>query len=114
MRRREFIALFGLAVIAWRRGASAQPGVRKRIGVLTPIAETDPEAQLRLAAFREALQRLGWTDGWNLSINARWIDELSRLRTYARELVDLAPDVILVNSNPALAALRQETRTIPI
>jgi putative ABC transport system substrate-binding protein len=114
MRRRQFIAFFGLVVIASPLGASAQPGVRRRIGVLTPIPETDPEVPLRFAAVREELQRLGWTDGQNLSISARWSDEPSRIRAYARELVDLAPDVILVNSNPALAALRQETRTIPI
>jgi putative ABC transport system substrate-binding protein len=81
---------------------------------LIPIPETDPEAQLRLAGLRQELQRLGWTDGRNVSVIARWADEPGRMRTYARELVDLAPDVILVNSNPALAALRQETRTIPI
>jgi putative ABC transport system substrate-binding protein len=113
MRRREFIFLFGSTALAWQLGASAQPGVR-RIGVLTPIPETDPEAQPRLAGLRHELQRLGWTDGRNVSIIARWADEPSRIPTYARELVDLAPDVILVNSNPALAALRQETRTIPI
>jgi putative ABC transport system substrate-binding protein len=112
MRRREFIVV-GSAALAWQLGAIAQPGVRK-IGVLTPIPETDPEAQLRLAGFRQELQRLGWTDGRNVSVIARWADEPGRMRTYARELVDLAPDVILVNSNPALAALRQETRTIPI
>lgn len=114
MRRREFIFLFGSTALVWQPGARAQqPGVR-RIGVLTPIPETDPEAQLRVAALRQELQRLGWTDGRNLSITARWADEPGRIRTYARELVDLAPDVILVNSNPALSALRQETRTIPI
>ena len=113
MRRREFIVVFGSAALAWQLGAIAQPGVRK-IGVLTPIPETDPEAQLRLAGLRQELQRLGWTDGRNVSVIARWADEPGRMRTYARELVDLAPDVILVNSNPALAALRQETRTIPI
>jgi putative ABC transport system substrate-binding protein len=113
MRRREFIILFGPAALAWQLGAIAQPGVRK-IGVLTPIPETDPEAQLRLAGLRQELQRLGWTDGRNVSVIARWADEPGRMRTYARELVDLGPDVILVNSNPALAALRQETRTIPI
>jgi putative ABC transport system substrate-binding protein len=113
MRRREFIVVFGSAALAWQLGAIAQPGVRK-IGVLIPIPETDPEAQLRLAGLRQELQRLGWTDGRNVSVIARWADEPGRMRTYARELVDLAPDVILVNSNPALAALRQETRTIPI
>jgi putative ABC transport system substrate-binding protein len=113
MRRREFIVVFGSAALAWQLAAIAQPGVRK-IGVLIPIPETDPEAQLRLAGLRQELQRLGWTDGRNVSVIARWAEEPGRMRTDARELVDLAPDVILVNSNPALAALRQETRTIPI
>src|SRR3954447_11385530 len=113
MRRREFFGLFVSAALAPRLGATAQPGLR-RIGVLTPIPETDPEAQLRFAAFSQELQRLGWTDGRNLTVIARWSNEAGGVRTYARELVDLAPDVILVNSNPALAALRQETRTIPI
>jgi putative ABC transport system substrate-binding protein len=86
----------------------------RTIGVLTPVAETDAEAQVRFLALREELRRLGWTDGRNLSISARWADDPDRIRTYARELVDLAPDVILVSSNPGLAALRQETRTVPI
>jgi putative ABC transport system substrate-binding protein len=79
-----------------------------------PIAETDPEAQVRFQAFRQELQTLGWTDGGNVSISARWTNDASRMSSYAGELVDLAPDVILVTSNPGLAALRQKTPSIPI
>ena len=72
MRRREFIAFLGDAAVAWPLAARAQGDRVRRVGVLIPTGERDPESQLRLGAFREALQRLRWTEGRNLRIDYRW------------------------------------------
>ena len=96
MRRREFITLLGGAA-AWPLAVRAQQAERmRRIGVLTPFAAEDPEAQARVAAFVNGLQQLGWTDGRNLRIDIRWgAGDAERIRRYAAELVALAPDAIL-------------------
>jgi putative ABC transport system substrate-binding protein len=79
------------------------------------FAEGDPEGHARITAFREALDKLGWKPGHNIQIDARWpAGDVSRVRAYAAELVSRTPDLILATNNPGLAALRQETRTIPI
>ena len=116
MRRREFITSFASAAIAWTLAARAQQPERiRRIGVLMGIAETDPESQLRITAFRAALRLLGWVEGRNVQMEYRWSGGDSKLaKTSAKELVNLAPDVILCHSTPALEALRRETNTIPI
>ena len=116
MKRREFITLLGGAAVAWPLAARAQqPGKVRRIGVLTPFSENDPEVQARLAAFKRRLQDLGWTDGRNIRIDYRFTGEnTERIRIGAGELVAVAPDVIVVYANPAVAALRQATRDIPI
>jgi putative tryptophan/tyrosine transport system substrate-binding protein len=113
--RREFITLLGGAA-AWPLAARAQQGERiRRIGVLMNLAVDDPESQARNAAFLQALQQLGWTDGRNVHIDTRWAAAgADRFRRYAAELVALAPDVILASSNPGVAALQQETRNVPI
>ena len=87
MKRREFITLLGAAV-AWPLAARGQQGERmRRIGVLMPLAESDPVAQARLAAFRQALTALGWVEARNLRIEYRWaVGDTSRLRAYADEL----------------------------
>src|SRR5215217_1545854 len=98
MRRREVITLVGLAVV-WPLAASAQQGERvRRIGVLMNLASDDPEAQARIAAFRQELQQLGWTDGRDLRIDYRWAGDASRFHGYAEELLALAPDVILTSA----------------
>jgi ABC-type uncharacterized transport system substrate-binding protein len=116
MRRREFItAIAGLAA-AWPRAAHAQqPEPMRRIGVLMGFPESDSQAQSFIAAFREGLQKLGWTDGRNIRIDTRWpaFDVESRQR-FAKELVALQPDPILSHTTPTTAALLQQTRTIPI
>ena len=116
MRRREFISLFGGAAVAWPLAARAQPAERvRRIGILFPLAESDAEAQDAFAAFRQNLTQLGWTDGRNARIDVRWATgDVGRIQTYAKDLVALQPDVILVRATPGAAALHQETRTIPI
>jgi len=102
--------------VAWPIAAPAQHGARvRRIGVLMAYAESDPEVQARVAAFRDGLQKLGWTEGRNIRINHLWaaIDAESRQR-FAKELVALQPDLIVTDSTPTTAALQQQTRTIPI
>ena len=106
MRRRDFITLLGGAAVAWPFAARAQQGERmRRIGVLMGQAAIDSEGQSRAAALRNALQDLGWIDGRNVRFELRWFaGEPDRAAAYARELVDLAPDVIVANTVPGLAA----------
>ena len=116
LKRREFITLLGGTAAAWPLAAGAQQAERmRRIGVLMNAAADDPEGQARIAAFHQGLQELGWTLGRNARIDARWgaVDADSS-RRYAAELVGFAPDVILAAASPAVAALQQTTRTIPI
>jgi putative ABC transport system substrate-binding protein len=114
MRRREFIAgLSGAAV--WPLAARAQqPERTRRIGALMALAADDPEAPVRVAAFAQGLQQLGWTVGGNVRIDYRWATvDAERIR-YAAELVALAPDVILATSGATVGALQRASRTVPI
>jgi putative tryptophan/tyrosine transport system substrate-binding protein len=114
MRRRTFITMVGGAA-AWPLAARAQQGERvRRIGVLTYGAAGDTEGQARLAAFTQALGQLGWSEGRNLRIDARWANA-GNLQRHAAELVAAAPDVLLAaTGTPTVAPLLQATRTIPI
>jgi putative ABC transport system substrate-binding protein len=114
MRRREFITLLGGAA-TWPLAARAQQVERvRRIGVLTGSAD-DQETHAQLAAFLQGLAQLGWTDGHNVRIDARWASgDADRGRGYAAELVALAPDVILASGSSILPPLLQATRTVPI
>jgi ABC-type uncharacterized transport system substrate-binding protein len=104
MRRREFIAGLGGAA-AWPLTARAQQSERmRRIGVLTSPAADDQDNRVRLTAFEQQLQQLGWTDGHNVRID---------YRKYAAELVALAPDVVLATGG-SLVHMLQATRTVPI
>ena len=88
----------------------------RRIGVLMGYAESDRQGQAFVAAFRDELQKLGWTEGRNIRIDTRWAtpgDAESRQR-FAKELVALQPDLILSHGTPTTATLLQQTRTIPI
>jgi putative tryptophan/tyrosine transport system substrate-binding protein len=115
MRRREFISLLGGALTAWPFAAQAQQREQmRRIGVLIGFAESDPDVQSWLAAFRGALAKLGWTEGSNLRIELRWAGDPDRMKTIAKELVDLRPDAILSVTTPVTGALVRETQTIPI
>src|SRR5262245_56851938 len=115
MRRREFITLLGGAA-AWPLAARAQqPDRVRRVGVLMNLAVGDPEGEARIAAFVQALQRLGWSEGRNLRIDYRWAaDDAGAFHRYAEELLALAPDVILAAATPSVQALQQATRTVPI
>lgn len=116
MRRREFIALLGGAVVAWPSGTRAQHAAPvRRIGVLQPQHESDREAQSWIRAFRQRLKTLGWVEGHNVQINLRWYaGDLARLRSDAADLARLKPDVIFCMSTPTVSALQQVTKTIPI
>ena len=116
MRRREFITLLGGAAAAWPLAARAQQGQRvRRIGVLMGLVANDPEAQSRVAAFEHGLRELGWVKGRNLWIEYRWAGGgESALRDHAAELLAMAPDLILANSTPVTAALREHSQVVPI
>jgi putative ABC transport system substrate-binding protein len=116
LKRREFIALLSGAAVARTFAARAQqPDRMRRIGVLVAYAEGDPEMDARLAAFRQGLERLGWSDGRNIHIDTRFAPAgagLEQLR--ASEVVALKPDVIFAHSPQVVAALQRESRQIPI
>jgi putative ABC transport system substrate-binding protein len=121
MRRREFIILLGGATVMWPLTAHTQQADRvRRIGVLMNLAADDPQSTKQMTAFLSGLQERGWTLGGNLQIEYRWIvgeGNLARFgmfRKYASELVELAPDVILVAGGTAVGALQQATSTAPI
>src|SRR5262245_29112537 len=115
MRRRNFIALRGGAA-AWPFAARAQQAGRvRRIGVLMNLAADDPEAPARVAAFAQGLQELGWSMGRNVRIDYRWGAGVADLyRRYGAELVALAPDLILASGVPAVNAVHQVNRTMPV
>jgi putative ABC transport system substrate-binding protein len=115
MQRREFIGLIGGAA-AWPHLARAQqPGRMRRIAVLMGWSESDPEYRAWLDAFVRGLAQLGWVDGRNVRFDVRWTNgNIEKAHTFAKELVELQPDVILAGTTPVTAALLRETRTIPI
>ncbi|MEA2898326.1 MAG: hypothetical protein QOJ84_3941 [Bradyrhizobium sp.] len=112
MQRRGFIGTLAGGVFTLSSGALSQ-SARRRIGVLFALAESDRQAEARLAAFRGELQKLGWTD---ITIDARYVasNDAETHRQYAKELVALQPDLILAQNTDATGALLQQTRTIPI
>ena len=116
MNRREFIARIGGAAVAWPFAAHAQqPERMRRLGILLPSAENDPEAQRRVTAFIKGLRELGWIVGTNIKIDYRWAGaDIVRIRGIAVELVKLNPDVILAETALTVAPLQQITSTIPI
>ncbi len=116
MKRREFITLVGGVAGAWSVLARAQqPEPMRRIGVLMNLASADPEGQVRLKVFLQALEKQGWADGRNLHIDTCWgAGRAERYRTCAAELIGHAPDVILAGSGSAMPALMDATRSLPI
>jgi putative ABC transport system substrate-binding protein len=113
VRRREFITLLG-GVAAWPVVARAQERVR-RVGVLMSQSDTDQDAQARLASFRNGLEQLGWVEGRNVRIEARYAGgRTEQYRSLAKELVVSKPDIIFAHATPLVAAVSRETSTIPI
>ena len=114
LNRREVIGLVGGAA-AWPLAARAQPGERmRRIGVLVRHPENDPELQSWLAAFRQGLEKLGWSEGRNVQIDYRFHPGSDQLQAPVKELIALKPDVILSEGTATAAAFQRETRVIPI
>lgn len=115
MRRRQFITLIGSAA-AWPHAARAQQRApTRRIGVLMNFLPDAPEGQARVAAFMQALQKLGWNEGDNVRTEVRWAGDASeRHRKYAEELVKLNPDAILASAGPPVTALQPITQSVPI
>ena len=117
MRRREFITFLGGAAATWPLAAHAQqPDRMRRIGVLMAHAESDPEFQAYVAAFREGLQKAGWVEGRNFQLDFRWgaLDDAELRRRSAIELIALKPDLIVTQNTPPTATMLQQTRTIPV
>ena len=116
MRRREFITLLGGATAAWPLAARAQQREKmRRVGVLMNLAADDPEGLVRVTAFAQGLQELGWRDGRDVRIDYRWAAaDATNFHRHAQELLTLAPDVIIASATPSVVALQQATHTVPI
>src|SRR5215472_14448296 len=113
--RRKFLATVGGAAAAWPLAVRAeQPDGMRRIGVLVALAEDDPEIRVRLAAFRQGLEKRGWSEGRNVRIDYRFAPASAQVQVLAKELVALQPDVILAHTTPVTAAVQRESSTIPI
>jgi putative ABC transport system substrate-binding protein len=114
IKRREFITLVGYAAAVSPGTAWAQADNRRRIGVLVGSAD-NPQGQSRVTAFRQALQNLGWTDERNVRTDIRWgAANSERTEGFAGEIVSFAPDVILGETTPVVAAVLRDSRKIPL
>jgi putative ABC transport system substrate-binding protein len=109
-------ALAAIGLFAPLAAEAQQTGQMRRIGVLMGLAESDPQAQARIAAFREGLEALGWAEDRNIRIDIRWTttSDAPAMERFAKELVALQPDLILSHNTPTTATLLRHTRTIPI
>ena len=116
MRRRDVITLLGGAAAAWPLMARAQqPERMRRIGVVMAYAGSDPNGQVQVAAFRQALQKLGWIEGRNIRIDFRYAsDDSAHVRALAVELLGLKPDLMVSNSNFITTILQSEVHSIPL
>jgi len=116
MRRRDVLKVLGGAAAGWPLKARAQQSEPvRRIGVLMHTAADDPEGKVRFAAFLQGLQEIGWAVGRNVRVDTRWAAaDADRSRSYAAELVALAPDVILASASSSVPALQKATSTLPI
>ena len=113
MRRRQFIPLLGGAAV-WPAAAIAQQNNKKRlIGFITGF--NDKEMMPLFTAFRARLQELGWVEGQNVSFDIRTASgDYTKLDTEAGSLVSVSADVIVAVGTPALTAIRQYTKIIPV
>ena len=116
MKRREFMTLLGGAAISWPLAVPAQQSQHLRlIGIITNLAEDDPETQRRLGAFKQRLNELGWREHENVRFEARWgVGDTEKHRKNASELVALNPDVILAHGSTIMGPLHRATASVPI
>jgi putative ABC transport system substrate-binding protein len=116
MRRRELITLLeGVAAARTLTARAQQVGPVRLIGVLMGVGDSVPAAQSWLAAFKDELSKLGWREGSNLGIEVRWgAGDPEKIRSFAKELIELRPDAILGQTTPVISALAGETQAIPI
>jgi putative ABC transport system substrate-binding protein len=116
MKRRDFITILGSAAAALPLAAHAQQsGQMRRIGVLVNVAQDDPQNAVRLPAFRQTLERLGWSEGRNVRIDYRFSpNSVEQARAYAKELIALKPDVVVAATPRNAAALQRESRATPL
>jgi len=117
MRRRDFVRVTVGSAVAWplTTAHAQQSDEVRRIGVMEPYAQDDPETSLRFTALREGLLKLGWVEGRNVRFERRWSgSDAEAMSKIAKEIVDLRPDVILTDSTGATAAVLRETHTIPV
>jgi putative ABC transport system substrate-binding protein len=116
MKRREFILAVGASATGWPLAVQAlQSGQMRRIGVLFGGAENDPQIVEGLAALKTTLGQLGWSEGRNIQIDTRYAAaDVDRMNAFAKELVALQPDVLMGHTTGVVAALKRETKTIPI
>ncbi len=115
MRRREFIVGLGSAIASPLLAHAQQPERMRRVGVLMNFRSEASEGQKRVAAFKKALQDLGWNEGDNVRIEVRWAgDDVEHFRRYSEELIGINPDVILASASQGLAAMQRATRSVPI
>jgi putative ABC transport system substrate-binding protein len=112
MKRRDLIRMIAGSAAAWPLAAHAE-GTR-RVGMLVGSAD-NAEGHSRVAAFRQALNMLGWTEGHNLRIDLRWGAANTELtQTFAREIIAVDPDLIFAETTPVVAAVLRENRKIPV
>jgi putative tryptophan/tyrosine transport system substrate-binding protein len=117
VKRRELITLLGGAAVAWPLSARAQqPDRIRRVGVLMGLAEDDPDSKARLAAFRQGLEKLGWSEGRNIRLDVRFAlpaDE-QQAQMLAKELLGVSPDAVVAQTTALTAAFRRQSRNVPI
>src|SRR5579872_4013528 len=109
MKRREFIAALGGAAASVPFAARAASDSMRRIAALMDTSENNAEGLARIAAFRQGLARLGWTEGQNIRIDVRWgSGDIERTRNLAAEIVHMSPDAIFVYAKAQLAPVSRE------
>jgi putative ABC transport system substrate-binding protein len=116
VKRRDFITLVGSAAVTWPLAARAQQRDRlRRVAVVMQYVESDPQGQLRAAAFREGLEKAGWVAGRNISVDYLWgVLDSEWTRGITEHLRQRVPDVIAINSSIGLRAIESAAPGVPI